>query len=89
MKSEIGLDADRLQCTPLYPGRVLYNQLSWTIGAADMPGYVMPIGQANQVGKTAEGLALWRLRVRNAEVPGSFIIVDGAFVEVEAVPGSD
>jgi hypothetical protein len=44
----------------------------------------MPVGQANQVGKGAYGLALWALRVKGAEVPGRFIIVDGRFVEVEA-----
>jgi hypothetical protein len=43
----------------------------------------MPIGQANQVGRTADGLALWALTVNGAEVPGRFIIVDGAFVEVQ------
>jgi hypothetical protein len=63
-------------------GRVRCDQLSHTIGAADKPGYVMPIGQANQVGKTDDGLALWALRVKAADVPGRFIIVDGRFVEV-------
>jgi hypothetical protein len=29
-------------------GRVRYGQISHTIGVADKPGYVMPIGQANQ-----------------------------------------
>jgi hypothetical protein len=46
----------------------------------------MPIGQANQVGKTADGLALSALRVKGADVPGRFIIVDGAFVGVESGP---
>ena len=64
-------------------GRVRYNKLSHTIGVADKPGYVMPIGQANQVGETADGLALWALRVNGADVPGRFIFVDGAFVEVD------
>jgi hypothetical protein len=64
-------------------GRVRYNKLSHTIGVADKPGYVMPVGQANQVGKTADGLALWALRVKGADVPGRFVILDGRFVEVE------
>jgi hypothetical protein len=69
-------------------GRVRYNKLSHTIGVADKPGYVMPVGQANQVGKSADGLALWALRINGADVPGRFIIVDGRFVEVEPDAGS-
>jgi hypothetical protein len=65
-------------------GRVRHNQLSQTIGAADKPGYVMPVGQAHQVGETADGLALWRLTVHGAELPERFIIVDGAFIEVDS-----
>jgi hypothetical protein len=46
------------------------------------------LGRANQVGKTADGLALWALRVKGADIPGRFIIiVDGAFVELKAEPG--
>jgi hypothetical protein len=30
-------------------GRVRYGKLAHTIGAADKPGYVMPIGQAHLV----------------------------------------
>jgi hypothetical protein len=67
--------------------RVRYNQISWTIGVRDSGDYPMPIGQANQVGKTADGLALWALRVKAADVPGRFIIVDGALIEVEPGPG--
>jgi hypothetical protein len=65
-------------------GRVRYGQISHTIGVGESDGYPMPVGQANQVAKTAEGLALWALRVKGADVPGRFIIVDGAFIEVEA-----
>jgi hypothetical protein len=43
----------------------------------------MPVGQANQVGKTADVLALWAVRVKGADVPGRFVIIDGAFIEVE------
>ena len=51
-------------------GRVRYGQISWTIGVGDSGNYPMPIGQANQVGKTPDGLALWALRVKDADVPG-------------------
>ena len=43
----------------------------------------MPVGQANQVGKTADGLALWKLTVKGVNLQGRFVIVDGAFVEIE------
>ena len=65
-------------------GRVRYGQISWTIGVGESDGYPMPVGQANQAGNTADGLALWALRVKGADVPGRFIIVDGRFVEIEA-----
>ena len=65
-------------------GRVRDNQIHWTIGVGESDGFPMPVGQANQVGKTADGLALWALRVKAADVPGRFIIVDGRFVEVDA-----
>jgi hypothetical protein len=65
-------------------GRVRYGHISHTIGVADKPGYVMPIGQASLEGMSAEGLGLWALRVNGADVRGRFIIVDGRFVEVEA-----
>jgi hypothetical protein len=68
-------------------GRVRYGQISWTIGVGESDGYPMPVGQANQARKTADGLALWALRVKGADVPGGFIIVDGRFVEVEADTG--
>jgi hypothetical protein len=71
-------------------GRVRFNQIPFTIGVNGSPDIsATPIGEANQVGRTDDGLALWRLWVRKAEVPGVFIIVDGAFVEVEAGPQSD
>jgi hypothetical protein len=50
-------------------GRVRYGQISWTIGVGESDGYPMPVGQANQAGKTADGLALWALRVKGADVP--------------------
>jgi hypothetical protein len=43
----------------------------------------MPVGQVNQVGKTADGPALWALRVKGADVPVRFIIQNGRFVQVD------
>jgi hypothetical protein len=48
---------------------------------------LLPLGRANQVGKTADGRALWALRAKGADVPGRFIIVGGAFVELKAELG--
>jgi hypothetical protein len=64
-------------------GRVRYGQISWTIGVGESDGYPMPVGQANQTGKTADGLALWALRVIGAEVPGRFKIQNGRFLAVD------
>jgi hypothetical protein len=62
---------------------VRYNKLSHTIGVADKPGYVMPIGLASLEDKSADWLGFWALRVNGVDVPGRFIIVDGRFVEFE------
>ncbi len=42
----------------------------------------MPIGMALGSGRTDDGLAIWRLIVRGAEVPGRWIIVDREFQPV-------
>jgi hypothetical protein len=39
----------------------------------------MPIGMALGTGRTDDGLAIWRLTVRGAEVPGRWVIVDREF----------
>jgi len=48
----------------------------------------MPIGMASAIGRTDDGLAVWRLQVHGADVPGRFVIVDGAFVLVEDEAGA-
>ena len=53
----------------------------WTIGVGEPDCFPMPVGQANRVGRTVDGLAMWALRVKGADVPGRFVIVDGRFVE--------
>ena len=42
-----------------------------------------PIGVASRIGRTEEGLALWRLRVRGANVPGRWVILGKWFVADE------
>jgi hypothetical protein len=43
----------------------------------------MPIGIASTIGRTEGGLAVWRLHVHGAEVPGRWVIIDGRFVVAE------
>jgi hypothetical protein len=42
-----------------------------------------PIGVASLIGQTDEGLALWRLQVRGAEVPGRWVVLGKWFVADE------
>jgi hypothetical protein len=66
-------------------GRVRYRQLvASAIGVLEAPGKQASIGMAYHAGRSADGLALWRLKVHGADVPGEFIIVDGQFIGVEA-----
>ncbi len=78
--------AMRYYTTASKKGRVRYGQISATIGVGESDGFPMPVGQASQVGRSDEGVAFWQLNVRGAIVPGRFIIVDGAFVEVDERP---
>jgi hypothetical protein len=50
------------------------------LGAPDDSG---AIGMAFGAGRTDDGLALWRLVVHGANVPGRFVIVDGEFRRVK------
>jgi hypothetical protein len=43
----------------------------------------LPVGVGFEVGRTEEGLALFRLTVRNVGVPGRFTLVDGEFRPAE------
>ena len=46
-----------------------------------------PRGIAFEIGSTADGLAVWRLKIGGEDVPGRFIVVDGRFDPVESEPG--
>jgi hypothetical protein len=64
-------------------GRVRYRQLvASAIGILESAGDSTPIGMAFHVGRSTDGLALWRLKVRGTDVPGHWIIDDGQFVEL-------
>ena len=67
-------------------GPVRYGQLPGSIGVLEALDKSMPIGIASEIGRTADGLAVWRLTVHGAEVPGRWVIIDRRFVAVENAP---
>jgi hypothetical protein len=64
-------------------GRVRYGAIHWRVGVDASPVDHQRIGDATEVGLTPTGLALWRLRVHGAQVPGLWVLIDGEFVSVE------
>ena len=64
-------------------GLVRCYQVPGVIGVFEEPGSHPFVGVAFEVGATVEGIAIWVLEVRGIEISGHFVIVDGAFVEVE------
>jgi hypothetical protein len=46
----------------------------------------MPIGIAWEIGRSEGDLAVWRLLVHGADVPGRWVIVDRRFVPIENAP---
>ena len=50
-------------------------------------GATMPIGMASEIGRSEGGLAVWRLHVHDADVPGRWVIIDRRFVTMENAPG--
>jgi hypothetical protein len=62
---------------------VVYGRYPFSIGVLQAPENFMPVGMASQAGRTDDGLALWRLSVNGADVPGPWAIVDRRFVAVE------
>jgi hypothetical protein len=67
-------------------GAVRHGQLPGSIGVLEAPDQPMPIGMAFEVGWTDGGLALWRLTVHGANVPGHWVIIDRGFRTVEELP---
>ncbi|HZW33454.1 MAG TPA: hypothetical protein VFF52_22235 [Isosphaeraceae bacterium] len=64
-------------------GPVRYGPVPGSIGVLDSPDHPMPIGMANCTGWDRAGLAVWRLTVEGADVPGRWVIVDREFRLVE------
>jgi hypothetical protein len=46
------------------------------IGVLETRAHPVPIGIATVVGWDEDGVALWKLTVRGAEVPGLWVVVD-------------
>jgi hypothetical protein len=67
-------------------GPVRYGQLPGSIGVLEALNKPMPIGIAFEAGWIEGGLAVWRLTVEGADVPGRWVIIDGRFVPVERAP---
>lgn len=61
-------------------GPVLYHELTCAIGVLESADGNRSIVVALPSGGNMDGLALWILHVRGADVPGWYVIVDGAFV---------
>ncbi len=60
-------------------GPVRFGNFPYAIGVLESRGNNMPVGMAFEAGRTDGGLAVWRLVVDGAEVPGLFVIVDREF----------
>jgi hypothetical protein len=65
-------------CGPVR-GPALYGQLPGAIGVLEALDNHMPIGMALGQGPDDFGVAMWRLSVHGAEVPGLWIILDREF----------
>jgi hypothetical protein len=63
-------------------GKVRYGKFPFAVSVIGSPEVYVPIGMAVSVTSTDAGLAVWRLTIRDAEMPGRFVIVDGEFVKI-------
>jgi hypothetical protein len=64
-------------------GRALWRQLPSVIGVIESREKQALIRTASERGRTDDGGAVWVLKIRGIEIPGHFVIVDGAFIEIE------
>jgi hypothetical protein len=61
-------------------GTVKWRQVLSAIGVVDGPDKMTLIGTAYPAGPTETGVATWHLRVRGADVPGVWTLVDSKFI---------
>jgi hypothetical protein len=60
-------------------GPYLYRNAPAAIDVLALPGGRTPIGMARPVGPDGAGLAVWRLTVHGAELPGLWTVIDREF----------
>jgi len=60
-------------------GPVRYGDVPGSIGVLEPPDQFMPVGEAHGVTWNQAGLAVWRLILGKAEVPGRWVIIDRQF----------
>jgi len=65
-------------------GPIRNGDLPSMIGVVESPASLEPIGTAALIRPTETGLAEWSLRVRGANVPGSWVIIGNWFVPDES-----
>ena len=68
-------------------GRVRYGALACQIDVIKSRTVSQKVGEATEIGITMHGLAIWRLHIHGAYVPGLWLIIDGQFVLFEEVLG--
>jgi hypothetical protein len=57
-------------------GPYSYRNAPAAIDVLEAPDRPMPIGVARPIGPDGAGLAVWKLTVRDAELPGLWTVVD-------------
>ena len=63
-------------------GPVRCIPIPWKIAVTEAPRDHKLIGVASKVGRTKQRAPVWSLKVRGADVPGRWTVVDGRFVEI-------
>jgi hypothetical protein len=62
-----------------------YDSTYWMISVNGPLANSQQIGEAAVVEITPNGVAIWRLHVNGAEVPGRWVVSDGRFISAEKV----
>lgn len=65
-------------------GSIRFLQVPFSVGVLESPSDKMPVGAAHPMGRSNEGLELWRVEVGGHELPGRFVIVDRVFTAIGA-----
>jgi hypothetical protein len=60
-------------------GPIRDADIQHAIGVQDAPGYRMPVGMAFRAGRTADGLAVFKLTVQKVILPDRYICIDREF----------